>query len=437
MAGTVRDSRLETRGARERLRPGEKFYWRTLLPGLLHLGYRRRRGACGVWYVRRYLGEDVRTREDGSTKRQGRYSTKRLGLADDRAEADGKTVLTFAQAQAHAQADHPRTKGGALTVADAIARYVEWMRGQGKATPDEVAKRAALHILPEFGAVKVEELTTDQLNRWRDSLAASPALFRSSRHATSLNFRETPDTDDARRARRSTANKSITILKAALNRAFKDGLVDSDREWRRFESFDNVEAVRERSLTVDEVKRLINAAENESGFRDLLHAAILTGCRFGELIRLRCGDFADDKVTILKSKSGKPRRVILTDEGVEFFSQLVAGRDPKEIMLPNRRLKREWRKSEQNRPMRAACAAARIEPLGIHQLRHTWASLSVMGGVPLLVVASNLGHANTKMVEKHYGHITDSYKETAIRAGAPKFGLVGSTTVAPLRQKRR
>ena len=437
MAGTVRDSRLETRGQRERLRAGEKFYWRTLLPGLLHLGYRRRRGACGVWYVRRYLGEDVRAREDGSTKRQGRYSTRRLGLADDRAEADGKIVLTFAQAQARAQADHPRAKRGALTVAEAVKRYIEWMRGQGKATPDEVAKRAALHILPALGAIKVADLTTDRLNRWRDSLAASPALLRSPKGASGLNFRLTADTDDARRARRSSANKVLTILKAALNRAFKDGLVESDREWRRFESFDNVEAVRERSLTVEEVQRLINAADHSSGFRDLLHAAILTGCRFGELIRLCCGDFADDKIAILKSKSGKPRRVILTEEGVAFFSQRTAGRDPKEIMLPHRRLKREWRKSEQKRPMLAACVAARIEPLGIHQLRHTWASLSVMGGVPLLVVASNLGHANTKMVEKHYGHISDSYKEKAIRAGAPKFGLVGSTSVAPLRRKRR
>jgi hypothetical protein len=40
-----------------------------------------------------------------------------------------------------------------------------------------------------------------------------------------------------------------------------------------------------------------------------------------------------------------------------------------------------------------------------HALRHTWASLAVMGGVPLLVVAKNLGHVDTRMVEKHYGHL--------------------------------
>lgn len=34
-----------------------------------------------------------------------------------------------------------------------------------------------------------------------------------------------------------------------------------------------------------------------------------------------------------------------------------------------------------------------------HGLRHTWASLAVMNGVPLLVVAKDLGHRDTRMVE--------------------------------------
>ena len=72
--------------------------------------------------------------------------------------------------------------------------------------------------------------------------------------------------------------------------------------------------------------------------------------------------------------------------------------------------------------MSAACAAARIEPeISFHILRHTWASLAIMAGVPLMVVAENLGHADTRMVEKHYGHLADSYKAQAIRTGGPRF----------------
>jgi integrase len=44
----------------------------------------------------------------------------------------------------------------------------------------------------------------------------------------------------------------------------------------------------------------------------------------------------------------------------------------------------------------------------VHERRHTWASLSIMAGAPLLMVAHNLGHADTRLVEKHYGHLTQS-----------------------------
>ena len=63
-------------------------------------------------------------------------------------------------------------------------------------------------------------------------------------------------------------------------------------------------------------------------FRPLVRAALETGCRYGELIRLEVHDFNPDAgtVAIHKSKSGKARHVILTPEGAEFFRQHCAGR---------------------------------------------------------------------------------------------------------------
>jgi integrase len=46
-----------------------------------------------------------------------------------------------------------------------------------------------------------------------------------------------------------------------------------------------------------------------------------------------------------------------------------------------------------------------------------------MNGAPLFVVAKNLGHSDTRMVEKHYGHLAPSYVADAIRAAAPRFGI--------------
>jgi hypothetical protein len=44
-----------------------------------------------------------------------------------------------------------------------------------------------------------------------------------------------------------------------------------------------------------------------------------------------------------------------------------------------------------------------------------------MASVPMLVLAKNLGHSSTKMLEQHYGHLAASYSADAIRKGAPTF----------------
>lgn len=126
--------------------------------------------------------------------------------------------------------------------------------------------------------------------------------------------------------------------------------------------------------------------------------------------------------------------MVLTNEGVAFFMQLAAGRTGGELLL--RRANGEaWKASHQGRPMADACARAKVKPaISFHGLRHTWASHAVMGGVPLLVVAKNLGHSDTRMVEKHYGHLEPNYIADAIRAGAPKFGFRPDPTVTTLRR---
>ena len=425
MARSMRDAKLETRAARDRLKPRQAPHWRCLEPGQLHLGYRRRhRDQPGCWIVRRYVGVDA--------KGMGRYREMTLGLADDYQEADGKRALSYAEAQRLALSDDTPALAGPMTVADALRYYFEKRKAEGMATVHGAEGRAALHILPALGGVRMSELTTPRLNAWRDELAAAPARLRGGK-VRPLNQRPLAETGEEKRARRHTTNKCVTILKAALNRCFQDGLIDSDKEWKRFKSFVKVNTSRSAYLTVEEAQRLINTADAASGFRDLVHAALLTGCRYGELCALRVKDFADGKIAIRKSKTGKPRHVRLTEEGIEFFETLTAGRPANEMMLLNRRLGHEWRKSEQDRPMREACAAARITPaVGIHQLRHTWASLSLMGGMPLLVIANNLGHRDTRMVELHYGHLAETYMDAAIMDSAPRYGVVGKSNVKHL-----
>jgi integrase len=223
-------------------------------------------------------------------------------------------------------------------------------------------------------------------------------------------------------------------LRAALNHAFQNGNVASDLAWRKVKPFKNVDAARLRYLTIAEAQRLINASEPD--FRLLMQAALQTGARYSELARLTVSDFNPDvgAVQIRQSKSGKPRHIVLTDEGAAFFKQVTAGRAGDEPML----LKTDgstWKVSHQLRPMANAVTHAKIKPaVSFHGLRHTWASHAVMNGMPLMVVARNLGHVDTRMVERHYGHLAPSYVVDAVRATAPRFG-VQMANVVPLGQR--
>lgn len=425
MARKIRDTTLDTREARGKLKPRGKPYWRAIERGL-HLGYRRLKGKAGTWWARHYLG----ARE---------YEIESLGAADDLSDADGVAILSFWQAQTKARermvsrAHQAAGKTGPLTVRDAIEQYLEWLESNRKSAYD-ARRRAQAFIYPKLGDMECNALTADALRKWHVGVAKEAPRVRTANGKAQRHRAFNGNDEDAARRRRASANRVLTILKAALNRSWREGKVPSDTAWRRVEPFENVDAARVRYLTVAEAKRLINACEPE--FRPVVQAALQTGARYGELIRLQVHDFNPDADTIAirQSKSGKPRHVVLTEEGATLFKQLAAGRSGHEPML-RRRNGEAFAKSHQSRPMVEACGRAKIKPrISFHGLRHTWASLAVMNGVPLLVVAKNLGHADTRMVEKHYGHLAPSYIADAIRAGAPRFGALKDAAVVPIRQ---
>ena len=99
MARKVRDRDLGDRASRAKLNPRGKPHWRTLDQGL-HLGYRKNKDS-GKWVVRVY--------QKGAAEP---YRTHTLpGVADDRADADNKTVFSFSGARSGA----PMGRGAATS----------------------------------------------------------------------------------------------------------------------------------------------------------------------------------------------------------------------------------------------------------------------------------------------------------------------------------
>lgn len=315
-------------------------------------------------------------------------------------------------------------------MSDALDEYIEYLEMHGKS-----AQRAKYcieaYIRDEFGSTLVSKLQSKKISDWQKKLIEDKPRQRSKKGEISFN-NDAEKQDDYLRKRKATANRILTILKAALNRAYNEGKVANDDAWRRIKPYRNVDSAKIRFLTLGECGRLVNACEKD--FKPLVQAGLLTGCRWGELIVMRVQDFHDDSGTLFipDSKSGKPRHVTLEDQGHKFFRRHVIGKSSGEYMFL-RSDGEQWGKSHQTRRLKDACQKAGIHPaISFHILRHTHASQLVQRGVPLPVIAAQLGHTDTRICEKHYAHLTPNYIADTIRSNFPDMQIVEEYNVLNL-----
>lgn len=416
MARVRRNADLGSREARRRLKIRPEPYWFVIERGL-SLGYRKT-AEGGAWVVRRY---------DAARRRHGE---SRLATADDNRDADGVDVLDFGQAQRKLLTEErdraERGSGKHYTVADAVADYVDYLQANSK-SPQDTESKLRTYVIQQLGEKRVAELTAADLRAW---LAWALKRRRKSKQvsrpddaaATPSEAPSAHEIAERQRRRKATLNRVINAFKGCLNYAYAAEKVRSRDAWAKLKKFRSADSARLRWLTVDEATRLQNACGPD--FRPLVRAALLTGCRAGELRSLRPGDFDATSQTLLiaDSKSGKPRRVPLTKDGVALFESLTAGRALDEALF-SRTDGSSWYRMAMVRAMREACSVGKVSPPAtFHALRHTYASHLVQAGTPLLFVASALGHQDTRMVEKHYGHLAPSHVADAIRAALPSFG---------------
>ena len=217
--------------------------------------------------------------------------------------------------------------------------------------------------------------------------------------------------------------ETLTVLKAALNWAREHRLCEDDSAWRLAKPYRNTTSARVRFLSSAEQQRLLDATTGDH--RDLFAAALMTGARFGELARLTPRDFdvANASVFVAESKSGKARHIPLTTGGRVLFTRLAADRRADGGSALLQRAGEPWKPASYQRGFVAALKAAGLEDVTLHELRHSYASTMVRAGAPLMVVARALGHADTRMVDKHYAHLAPSYVADTIRSTAPDLVL--------------
>lgn len=419
MARSAKNRKIETRSNRLSLAVRDDPYY-TKIGDNLSLGYRRKVKGNGTWQAR--VGA------------YPNYTKHTLAEADDFIESNGDSILTFYQAQEKARiyADEfnrpTRATGKPISVEVAAEHYMEWFRENRKSIQD-TERTINAHILPTFGRSLVMDLTALEIKRWHEKLASAPPRRRT-KIGAKQNYGAKAATSNAKRSRKSTANRVLTVFKAILNKAFEDGLVPDDKEWRKVKPFKQVDEPIVRFLTVPESTRLINVCPQD--FRLLVQAALLTGCRYGELTRILANHVNLSTMMVYISpegKTGKGRHVPLSAEGLEFFEQQTAGKTGLEYVF-TRRDGSPWAKNHQSRLMKTACEQAKIDPpIGFHELRHTYASLLAQAGADLLTISKLLGHADTRITSRHYAHLCDKTLATAVQTLLPSFNVPAESNV--------
>jgi integrase len=290
------------------------------------------------------------------------------------------------QARRHELPGSVRT---AATVADAVAEWLRWAEKDRECKPSTMSeyRYAARRIENDLGHLRLEDCTTEMLERWRTTLPGS----------------------------NRTVLKQLTILHGIFRRAMRVwGLPKNpaaDVERPRARSYIDLDA-----YSPEEVWALVRAASSEQDSALFLTAAF-TGLRLGELLALRWRDvdFAGQGIRIHRSytihggvttpKSGKVRAVPMVPDVASALARLgqrplFTGDDdlvfcgPTGDFADGSALRDRYKTAQK---------AAALRPLRFHDLRHTFGTLAVRKA-ELTAVQAWMGHSHIGTTMRYIHH---------------------------------
>ncbi|PYN68012.1 MAG: hypothetical protein DMD93_12515 [Candidatus Rokuibacteriota bacterium] len=156
-----------------------------------------------------------------------------------------------------------------------------------------------------------------------------------------------------------------------------------------------------RWLEPDEQARLLAAcrASRNPQLANIVTVALETGLRVSELLGLTWDrvDLSRGVIRLELTKSGRRREVPMRQAVYDVLAS-----------LPEPREGRVWRLQNIRTAFENAVAAARIDNLHFHDLRHSFASWFMMRGGQLQTLKEILGHADLKMTLR-YAHLAPEH----------------------------
>jgi integrase len=380
----LRKFSLETPTARLRLAVRKKPYRHRLGPGR-SLGYRRNQRE-GSWSAI-------------ITKADGQETLTKVGAADDFELADGKRILSFAQAadMARRLADGGETEsvGQPVTLKSALGVYAADLEGRGAGAYN--ARWALVHAPASLLNKPIALIDVAEWRRWRDSLSATlvPA----------------------------SVNRLTRTVTAALNLAaeLNPGIVSYP--WRLgLKALSDATLARNVILPDDTVRAIVAGAYAFAEALGLfVDVAAITGARPSQISRLEVGDLhvAEAKLTMPRSGKGggrlrsrkKVERVPLTPSLAARLATSAAGRPPDAplLILSDDRGWGPVPFTYYRKPFREIVTGLGLDPdeVTLYALRHSSIVRQLLLNVPIRIIAAT-HDTSVAMIERTYSrHIAD------------------------------
>jgi integrase len=398
MARKVRHSALESRSARLKLQVRRRPYNGAALARGISLMYRRN-NTNGTWVLKASDGH-------------GAYWTKAFALADDFEDADGKSVLTFYQAQDQAKKLARGEDGNAdtapITVDGALKDYKRDL--ESRAANPYNAEWPRLYLTSVLLSKPLAMLTSAELSKWRDGLLG--------------------------KLQPSTITRLCRCIRAAFELAVRhDDRIRNKRAWEiGLASVPDAQVARNVVIPDDKVREFVAAAYAlDEGFGLLSDVLAVTGARPSQAVRLRVEDLHDHPLRpkLMMPKSGKGGGRNRAQKKAEHYSvpitpQLAArlksatrGRAdhaPLLIQSDGSRWHKHPGQQYYHLVDKVVTAIGLAPEVTMYALRHSSIVRMLLQNVPIRLVAS-LHNTSVAMIEKSYArHITEYSEDISRKA---------------------
>lgn len=232
-----------------------------------------------------------------------------------------------------------------------------------------------------------------------------------------------------KRYKPGTINKHIFLVNQLLNVARHWGVIEHNNFQNRIIKRLPTGDYKQRFLSEDEVRRMLDACERDQHpflflFAKLL---ILTGARSSEarLAKWRDFDIQQRIWTVPVSKNGRSRRIVLSTAAIAVLTSIRAQAD--RLYLPSKQADYCFINPKSKRPYDSFHCAwdrtrirAELPEVRIHDLRHTYASLLINRGASIYEVQTLLGHHHISMTAR-YAHLMPNTLQSRVEIVSDMF----------------